>query len=130
MRPYTLHTVTVTLRRYGPQTIDPATYLPTATATDMEVVVQEEPWRADASPPRPDGETEGSTRLFVSTAELRGATDPGTATPEPADRIVTSDGTVWRVVEVVRAPGIGPIAPCWHGYCVRVRPEDETGVAA
>jgi len=124
MLPDRLHPVTVTLYRYGAQGRDATTYLPTSTATASAITVQEEPWRPDASPPRPDGVTAQTSRLFVSRSEVRGVGDEATATASQADRIETADGSVWRVVEVVRAPALGPIPAAWHAYCIRVEPED------
>jgi len=124
MLPDRLHPVTVTLYRYGAQTQDATTGLPSSSATTSSLTMQEEPWRPDASPPRPDGETAQTSRLFVSRSQVRGVGSEGTATGARADRIGTTDGSVWRVVEVVAAPALGPIPAAWHAYCVRVEPED------
>lgn len=121
MMPYLLAAVEVSLTRYGVQTISTTTRRPTTPSTVSVVRVQSEPWRPDASPPRPEGVTADDTRVFVSPTEIRGASATGTAQASPPDRI-SWDGRTWRVVEVIRAPGLGPIPPMWHAYCVRVEP--------
>ena len=120
-----LPTVTVTRLRYPAQTIDPVTFRATdPTPTSTSIVAIEEPWRADASPARPDGMTGDDTRLFVSYTEVVGTTDHGTGNARRPDRIVCG-GVTWEVAEVVDAPAMPGISRAWHAYCTRVRPGDE-----
>jgi hypothetical protein len=125
MLPDRLHAVTVTLERATAQTRDATTGLPTAATSTSTLTVQEEPWRPDATPPRPDGLTAEQTRLYVARVEVRGADESGTASGLPPDVIERADGSRWRVREVIAAPGLGPIPAAWHAYCIRIEPGDE-----
>lgn len=122
-----LPTVTVSRLRYGAQVIDPATYLPESTVTTTTIPgVIEEPWRANASPPRPDGLTADDTRLFACPVEVLGVAGEGTSSARRPDRLVSPSGT-WQVREVVIAPAMPGIPAAWHAYCVRPDPGDESG---
>lgn len=119
-----LPTVSATLYRYGAQTIG-ADFLPASPARPTSIEAIEEPWRPNASVPRPDGETASTTRLFVCTVEVRGVSAEGTTSAARPDRIVSASGT-WEVREVIVAPAMPMIPAAWHAYCVAVVPEDET----
>jgi hypothetical protein len=110
---------TVTLIRFGAQALLPSgrpnPVQPAPTTTTLAVIV--EPWRADRSPPRPEGQTTETTRLFVMPVEVRGAVQ-GVSGPTIPDRIAW-DGATWVVAEVVRAPAMPGIPAAWHAYCVR-----------
>jgi hypothetical protein len=116
-------TVPATRIRYGVQAIG-ADFLPASpVASETPIRVIEEPWRSDATPPRPDGETTETTRLITSPIEVRGVGSQGTSSATRPDRIVTASGT-WEPVEVVDAPAMPGIPRHWAAYCRRVEPGD------
>jgi len=94
----------------------------TWTTASTSTTAIEEPWKPDASPPRPDGQSAEATRLFRLPIEAAGVRSQGTASAARPDRIVAASGT-WVVEEVVDAPAVGMVPRRWDAYCILATPE-------